>query len=57
MAPAPVRVDGVPTGLVRTELWRQVPEAARERLFRSSAESLPVGRGGEPADGVEGFRI
>ncbi|MGV4987424.1 hypothetical protein ACVB8X_18660 [Streptomyces sp. NRAIS4] len=48
---------GSPPGLVRTELWRQVAEAAREGLFRSSAESLPVGRVGEPADGVEGFRI
>ncbi|KOV62254.1 SDR family oxidoreductase [Streptomyces sp. MMG1121] len=52
---APVRVNAVSPGLVRTELWRDVPEADREGLFRSSAESLPVGRVGEPADAAEAY--
>ncbi|AOR31097.1 short-chain dehydrogenase [Streptomyces fodineus] len=52
---APLRVNVVSPGLVRTELWREVPEAAREELFRSSAESLPVGRVGEPADVAEAY--
>ncbi|MEU9454957.1 SDR family oxidoreductase [Streptomyces sp. NPDC048277] len=52
---APVRVNVVSPGLVRTELWREVPEADREGLFRSSAESLPVGRVGEPADVAEAY--
>ncbi|MFF8726443.1 SDR family oxidoreductase [Streptomyces sp. NPDC015171] len=52
---APVRVNAVSPGVVRTELWRELPEAERERLFRSSAESLPVGRVGEPADVAEAY--
>ncbi|WP_217555162.1 SDR family oxidoreductase [Streptomyces sp. GbtcB6] len=52
---APVRVNVVSPGVVRTELWRELPEADREGLFRSSAESLPVGRVGEPADVAEAY--
>jgi NAD(P)-dependent dehydrogenase (short-subunit alcohol dehydrogenase family) len=52
---APVRVNAVSPGLVRTELWRELPRADREGLFRSSAESLPVGRVGEPADVAEAY--
>ncbi|WP_325100373.1 SDR family oxidoreductase [Streptomyces broussonetiae] len=52
---APVRVNVVSPGVVRTELWREAPEADREELFRSSAESLPVGRVGEPADVAEAY--
>ncbi|MEU1400768.1 SDR family oxidoreductase [Streptomyces sp. NPDC005728] len=52
---APVRVNVVSPGVVRTELWRELPEAEREWLYRSSAESLPVGRVGEPADVAEAY--
>ncbi|MFF4116315.1 SDR family oxidoreductase [Streptomyces sp. NPDC001714] len=52
---APVRVNVVSPGVVRTELWRGLPEEVREELFRSSAESLPVGRMGEPADVAEAY--
>ncbi|MEU9543623.1 hypothetical protein [Streptomyces mirabilis] len=36
--------------MIRTEPWRDLPEAAREGLFTSAAQSLPVGRGGVPED-------
>ncbi|MFF4895190.1 SDR family oxidoreductase [Streptomyces sp. NPDC001068] len=52
---APLRVNVVSPGVVRTELWRDLPEADREELYRSSAESLPVGRAGEPADVAEAY--
>ncbi|MET9085344.1 SDR family oxidoreductase [Streptomyces sp. NPDC004237] len=52
---APLRVNVVSPGVVRTELWRELPEADREGLYRSSAESLPVGRVGEPADVAEAY--
>ncbi|MFJ9814809.1 SDR family oxidoreductase [Streptomyces sp. NPDC101151] len=52
---APVRVNVVSPGLVRTDLWRELPQVEREGLFRSSAESLPVGRVGEPADVAEAY--
>jgi NAD(P)-dependent dehydrogenase (short-subunit alcohol dehydrogenase family) len=52
---APVRVNAVSPGLVRTDLWRDLPETEREGLFASSAGSLPVGRVGEPADVAEAY--
>ncbi|MFJ9710937.1 SDR family oxidoreductase [Streptomyces sp. NPDC101234] len=52
---APLRVNVVSPGVVRTELWRELPEEDRDGLFRSSAESLPVGRVGEPADVAEAY--
>lgn len=55
MEPAPLWVSVVSPGVVRTELWRRPPESVREELFRSSAESLPVGRTGEPADVAEAY--
>ncbi|MEU7427673.1 SDR family oxidoreductase [Streptomyces sp. NPDC040750] len=52
---APLRVNVVSPGLVRTELWRELPEAERQGLFSSSAEALPVGRIGEPAEVAEAY--
>ncbi|WP_330460732.1 SDR family oxidoreductase [Streptomyces sp. NBC_00820] len=52
---APVRVNVVSPGLVRTELWRDLPETEREGLFQASAESLPVERVGDPADVAEAY--
>lgn len=43
----------VSPGVVPTELWRELPEADREGLFASAAQSLPVGRGREPEDVAE----
>ncbi|MFJ8494997.1 SDR family oxidoreductase [Streptomyces sp. NPDC094038] len=52
---APLRINVVSPGVVRTELWRGLPETVREELYRSSAESLPVRRMGEPADVAEAY--
>lgn len=52
---APLRVNAVAPGVVRTDLWRDLPQADREGLFASAAESLPVGRIGEPADVAEAY--
>ncbi|MFC1406851.1 MULTISPECIES: SDR family oxidoreductase [Streptacidiphilus] len=52
---APLRVNAVAPGVVRTDLWRDLPQANREGLFASAAESLPVGRIGEPADVAEAY--
>ncbi|MFF4501746.1 SDR family oxidoreductase [Streptomyces sp. NPDC001401] len=52
---APVRVNVVSPGVIRTELWRDLPEAEREGLYASAAGSLPVGRVGEPADVAEAY--
>jgi len=44
---APIRVNAVSPGVVRTNLWQNMGAAERERLYESVAKSLPVGRVGE----------
>src|ERR1700740_667251 len=45
---APIRVNAVSPGVVRTNLWQSMNADAREQLYESVGNSLPVGRGGEP---------
>jgi NAD(P)-dependent dehydrogenase (short-subunit alcohol dehydrogenase family) len=52
---APVRVNIVSPGVSRTPLWREMAEEARESLYASEAQRLPVGRVGEPAEIAEGY--
>jgi NAD(P)-dependent dehydrogenase (short-subunit alcohol dehydrogenase family) len=52
---APLRVNAVAPGIVRTDLWRDLPEADRNALFKSAADSLPVARIGEPTDVAEAY--
>jgi NAD(P)-dependent dehydrogenase (short-subunit alcohol dehydrogenase family) len=47
---APIRVNLVSPGLVRTPLWANLPETDREALYAASGAALPVGRVGEAAD-------
>ena len=44
---APIRVNAVCPGIVRTNLWQSMDADAREQLFESVGKSLPVGRVGE----------
>ncbi|MGW3493716.1 SDR family oxidoreductase [Streptomyces sp. NPDC001020] len=52
---APLRVNVVSPGVVRTELWRDLPETDRNRLYESTAASLPLGRVGTPDDVAEAY--
>lgn len=52
---APVRVNIVVPGFVDTELWSNIPTAARQQMFRDAAAKLPVGRIGTPADIAEHY--
>jgi len=47
---APIRVNAVSPGIVRTNLWQNIPELDREKMFASVGATLPVGRVGEPGD-------
>jgi NAD(P)-dependent dehydrogenase (short-subunit alcohol dehydrogenase family) len=47
---APVRVNLVSPGLVRTPLWDNLPEFERDALYAASGAALPVGRVGEAED-------
>ncbi|MEM9604518.1 MAG: SDR family oxidoreductase [Pseudomonadota bacterium] len=48
-----VRVNCLSPGMVRSEAYESVPEAAREAMYLSTGESLPVGRVGVPRDIAE----
>jgi len=47
---APIRVNAVSPGVVRSPLWASLAEEDREALYANTAASLPVGRVGEVAD-------
>jgi NAD(P)-dependent dehydrogenase (short-subunit alcohol dehydrogenase family) len=47
---APIRVNAVSPGIVRTNLWQNIPEQDREKMFAGVGATLPVGRVGEPSD-------
>ncbi|MGH9593253.1 MAG: SDR family oxidoreductase [Bryobacteraceae bacterium] len=47
---APIRVNAVSPGVVRTNLWGNMPEQHREAMYESVGKSLPVGRVGEATD-------
>ncbi len=52
---APVRVNLVCAGFVRTELWGTMPEFERNALFEKAGQMLPVGRVGEADDLAETY--
>lgn len=47
---APIRVNAVSPGVVRTNLWQNMPEHERNGLFENIGKSLLVGRVGESRD-------
>lgn len=52
---APIRVNAVAPGVIRSPLWNRVPADARESYFSEFGRSLPVGRVGETSDVAEAF--
>jgi len=52
---APIRVNAVSPGVVRTNLWQSVSADEREHLFESAGDALPVGRVGEPYDIAQAY--
>jgi NAD(P)-dependent dehydrogenase (short-subunit alcohol dehydrogenase family) len=47
---APIRVNSVVPGVVKTNLWNSMPEADRENLYKTVGDTLPVKRVGEADD-------
>ena len=47
---APIRVNAVAPGVVRTPLWDALPDADRKTMYGEAAQRLPVGRIGEVGD-------
>jgi NAD(P)-dependent dehydrogenase (short-subunit alcohol dehydrogenase family) len=52
---APIRVNCVCPGLVRTELWDDMTEQARTQMYERAGGVLPVGRVGEPQDLAQAY--
>jgi NAD(P)-dependent dehydrogenase (short-subunit alcohol dehydrogenase family) len=52
---APVRVNVVAPGIVRTPIWDRLPEEQRELFFAAKGAALPVGKVGEPAEVAEAY--
>jgi NAD(P)-dependent dehydrogenase (short-subunit alcohol dehydrogenase family) len=52
---APIRVNAVSPGVVRTNLWQNMTAEERERLFETVGNRLPVGRVGEPDDIAQAY--
>ena len=52
---APIRVNSVCPGVVKTDLWKGLAEADREAMYRNMGERLLVGRVGEAQDLAETY--
>lgn len=52
---APIRVNTVIPGIVRSPLWASMSEAEQEALYTSSAAHLPLGRVAEPGDVAKAY--
>jgi NAD(P)-dependent dehydrogenase (short-subunit alcohol dehydrogenase family) len=52
---APIRVNAVSPGVVRTNLWQNMTVAEREDMYEGVGKSLPVGRVGEPHDIAQAY--
>ena len=52
---APIRVNAVSPGVVRTNLWQSLSADEREHLYESVGKSLPVGRVGEPNEIAQAY--
>jgi len=52
---APIRVNSVSPGVVRTNLWQNISAPERERLYESVGNSLPVGRVGEASEIAQAY--
>ena len=52
---APIRVNGVCPGAVRTDVWNAIPADQREDRIRKMTERLPLKRIGEPDEIAEAY--
>jgi len=47
---APIRVNAVSPGLIRTDLWQGMTEEDRQQMYEAAGNRLPVGKVGEAED-------
>jgi len=52
---APIRVNCVVPGVIKTNLWNSMPEADRNNFYAATAASLPVQRVGQAQDVAQAY--
>ena len=52
---APIRVNTVCPGAIRTDVWNSIPAENREDQFKRMTERLPIARIGEPNEVAEAY--
>jgi NAD(P)-dependent dehydrogenase (short-subunit alcohol dehydrogenase family) len=52
---APIRVNAVCPGLVRTDVWNRLLQDRREEQFQKMTERQPLPRIGEPEEAAEAY--
>jgi NAD(P)-dependent dehydrogenase (short-subunit alcohol dehydrogenase family) len=52
---APIRVNAVCPGLIRTEIWNAIPAEQREESWKRMTQRLPIARIGEPSEVAEAY--
>jgi NAD(P)-dependent dehydrogenase (short-subunit alcohol dehydrogenase family) len=52
---APLRVNVVSPGIVRSPLWSGMDDTAREEMYRTTGAAMPVGRVGEVEDIAQAY--
>ncbi|MEV6734748.1 MULTISPECIES: SDR family oxidoreductase [unclassified Streptomyces] len=52
---APIRVNAVAAGVVRSPLWSRLEPAERERMYEQTGAGLPLGRVGEAGEAAEAY--
>ena len=52
---APIRVNAVCPGMIRTDVWNSIPADVRESQFESLTARQPLARIGEPAEVAEAY--
>lgn len=52
---APIRVNAVCPGLIKTDIWNGIPEDQREATWARMTKRLPISRIGEPNEVAEAY--
>lgn len=52
---APIRVNAVAPGVVRSPLWSQMSDSDREQMYASTGQSVPLGRVAEVEDVAKAY--
>lgn len=52
---APIRVNAVCPGLIKTDVWNGIPAEQREETWARMTKRLPINRIGEPSEAAEAY--